>query len=83
MEGIGAAHEKTFDWIFDDVEETASNSFCVWLQGTREEGLYWIYGKAGSGKSTLMKYICKDPRTQEKLQQWAKDDPLTIVSFFF
>lgn len=83
MEGIGAAHEKTFDWIFDDVEETASNSFSAWLQGTREEGLYWIYGKAGSGKSTLMKYICKDPRTQEKLQQWAKDDPLTIVSFFF
>jgi hypothetical protein len=32
--------------------------------------LYWIVGKAGSGKSTLMKFLLTDPRTLEGLMAW-------------
>jgi len=57
------AYEKTFQWIYKDPEseETPWPSFTKWLKDG--SGLYWITSKAGSGKSTLMKYIYKDRRT--------------------
>ncbi|KAI1327036.1 hypothetical protein F5Y16DRAFT_421219 [Xylariaceae sp. FL0255] len=41
-----------------------------------------ICGKAGSGKSTLMKYIYKDQRTLDFLNRWAQHG-LKTASFFF
>lgn len=38
---------------------------------------------AGSGKSTLMKFIYSHPKTKEYLEYWAGESPLTIASFFF
>ena len=38
---------------------------------------------AGSGKSTLMKYISSHPKTREFLDIWADGTQLTIASFFF
>lgn len=46
-------------------------------------GLYWITGKAGSGKSTLMKFLYNDPRTSEHLRSWASPLPLVTAAFFF
>lgn len=46
------AHRKTFRWILEDLPK---NDFVKWLQSGA--GLYWINGKAGSGKSTLMRFI--------------------------
>lgn len=45
------------------------DSFVKWLRST--EDLYWITGKPGAGKSTLMKFIYHQSRTQENLNQWA------------
>ena len=55
---IAQAHEKTFQWIFEDgdLRQTGWSNFREWLGSDSQ--LYWITGKAGSGKSTLMKYIC-------------------------
>jgi hypothetical protein len=52
---IVAAHENTFQWIFKDpgLGGTPWPSFVDWLENG--SGFYWITGKAGSGKSTLMK----------------------------
>jgi hypothetical protein len=83
-EEIDPAHAKTFQWIFDDFSSPNSDSFTDWLEGKVEgERLYWINGKAGSGKSTLMKYIYDDPRTRSKLSEWTAGLPLTMASFFF
>jgi hypothetical protein len=52
------AYHNTFRWIFEsnpDDKEKWMN-FKDWLQSENSQ-LYWITGKAGSGKSTLMKYI--------------------------
>lgn len=56
---IAQAHEKTFRWIFEDgnLQQTHWSNFRDWLESDSQ--LYWITGKAGSGKSTLMKYICQ------------------------
>lgn len=80
---ISKAHKQTFEWVF--CTPAASNrtwsDFPLWLQEGR--GCYWIRGKAGSGKSTLMKYICQSNSTQKYLHEWAGSSSLTTASFFF
>lgn len=86
-EAVIEAHQKTFEWIFRPMgDENDSNAmhwsdFVQWLR--QGEGIYWINGKAGSGKSTLMKYICENPKTQEHLGIWAGKTPLHTAMFFF
>jgi hypothetical protein len=83
---IRAAHEKTFPWIFESsasllgTGRSASNFF-EWM--VSEDSLYWISGKPGSGKSTLMKYICNQDRTRLNLQKWSYGSRLMIARFFF
>ncbi|KAK4206494.1 hypothetical protein QBC37DRAFT_488098 [Rhypophila decipiens] len=51
-----------------------------------EKGLviiFWIRGKAGSGKSTLMKYLSQNPHALELLRTWAGDRDLSIGRYFF
>jgi len=48
-----------------------------WL--LRGEGVYWIRGKPGSGKSTLMKYLYKNENFQRELRSTAQVD----LWFFF
>lgn len=86
QESISPAHRKTFNWIFDENSSPNSqsmkwNSFVQWLRS--ENGIYWIKGKAGSGKSTLMSYILADYRTDAALSHWAHEMPWTQASFFF
>lgn len=49
------AHTGTFGWIFEE-----SLGFEDWLRSS--EGLYWIQGYPGSGKSTMIGYILCDKR---------------------
>jgi len=82
-ERITEAHEKTFDWIYQDPRLSGGSwsNFAKWLDSG--VGPYWITGKAGSGKSTLMKYLYGDTRTRQALQSWAGQFPLVIAGFFF
>jgi len=69
---ISDAEKKTFEWIFEDSEkQTSSNpklriAFKEWLASG--DGIFHISGKPGSGKSTLMKYLCRHPETETQLQ---------------
>ena len=64
---IKAAHAETFKWIFDETGEH----------------VYWISGKAGLGKSTLMQYICEEVQTEHYLTQWSGASHQLIVAKFF
>jgi hypothetical protein len=80
---IVEAHKKTFDWMF---EETSANGsprprFVQWLR--QDGGLYWIAGKAGSGKSTLMKYLSDSYQAKRFLEEWAGSKSLFTGSYFF
>jgi chromatin segregation and condensation protein Rec8/ScpA/Scc1 (kleisin family) len=80
---IAEAELATFDWIFEKPrsEERPWSSFQEWLFSG--DSLYWINGKAGSGKSTLMKHLFNHGRCHEALTAWAGDTPLVTASFFF
>ncbi|KAI4260499.1 MAG: hypothetical protein L6R42_004020, partial [Xanthoria sp. 1 TBL-2021] len=83
---IVEAFEGTCRWVFDPPMDEENNapkwhSFRQWLEAGK--AVYWISGKPGSGKSTLMKYIVEEPRTAEYLGEWERDTEIIIVTFFF
>ena len=85
QERVGEAHQNTFQWIYEpggfDQSTRRWNSFVQWLK--EGSGIYWINGKAGSGKSTLMNYICQDDRTTNLLRTWSGTQGLFTPTFFF
>jgi NACHT domain len=83
IEEVSEAHNGTFEWIFRDKVNQSQpwSNFVDWLQ--RGTGVYWVNGKAGSGKSTLMRYIYDHPKTREELRVWAGQTPLVIAGHFF
>ncbi|KAI1418856.1 hypothetical protein F5Y12DRAFT_789534 [Xylaria sp. FL1777] len=80
---IESAHSKTFGWVFRPSVPDGSKtiSFYQWL--CEGNGTFWIQGKAGSGKSTLMKFICSHATTMELLRVWAGSKRLITAKFFF
>ena len=80
---ISKAHQRTFQWIYHDKvsQESSWDDFPQWL--TNGKGCYWINGKAGSGKSTLMKYILENQKTTDALVKWSDSSDLIVASFFF
>lgn len=82
-EDIVPAHQKTFDWALEDSTKDSKSwpSLVDWLR--RDGGVYWISGKAASGKSTLMKFLFRDPRFMEALRIWASDDRLIVAHYYF
>lgn len=93
--GVAEAHPDTLKWIFKDpsTENRKWDNFGQWLES--KDQLYWITGKMGSGKSTLMKYISEElpasstpatgriRRCTPYLRRWAQDQPLFIATFYF
>lgn len=74
---IHERHPGTFSWIF----ENAASPFKAWLE--QDSGAFWISGKAGSGKSTLMKFLNRSQQLRASLEVWAGGRQLFITSFYF
>ena len=72
------AVESTLDWIWSKEHESRS-SFAQWLLSN--QAMFWVQGKPGSGKSTLMSYIEKASRSWQPNS--ASDSQWTIIRFFF
>lgn len=80
---IVRAHENTFTWIFRDPRayQKPWDDFLQWIcNGT---GIYWIQGKAASGKSTLMRFIWNHPLTTQNLRDSSVGCQLIVSPFFF
>jgi hypothetical protein len=91
-EQIHEAYDKTFDWIFDgdndeeihedhDNVDAARNRFEQWLRTSSE--VFLINCKAGSGNSTLMKYLSSHAKTGEALRLWVGNEKLVLAKHFF
>lgn len=92
IEGRVSDFGETSRWIFRPPvdNECCTNSrqqqdFVRWLRG--EENIFWISGKPGSGKSTLMLFIFQNlqPGRPEliHLNAWAAPHSARILSFWF
>jgi len=85
---ISSPYDKTFQWMFDKDPRHKNGGFPRWLASS--SNLFWITGKAGSGKSTLMKYISDFKsggegvfQCQEYLREWSGKGKLTTASVYF
>ncbi|KAI1360822.1 hypothetical protein F5Y08DRAFT_38839 [Xylaria arbuscula] len=74
-ESVKKAHARTFQWILYQHE------FANWLKGG--DDIYWIRGKAGSGKSTLIRFLVENAETYKLLSAWAGSRSLVLASHFF
>ncbi|OIW28776.1 hypothetical protein CONLIGDRAFT_391098 [Coniochaeta ligniaria NRRL 30616] len=82
------AHGQTFNWILEQPTSAPPSDdprprvqFNTWL--SQGSGIYWIAGKPGSGKSTLMKYLQSHDRTRQYLSSWATGSKLTVTGYYF
>jgi hypothetical protein len=88
---IDSSCNDTFNWIFDERvteregyrKKDICNLMSRWLK--QEAGMFFIVGKAGSGKSTLMRFLAGHKETRKRLQSWAErqDCALTICAHYF
>lgn len=76
LEQIGVAEKHTFEWVFE-----SSFGLADWLR--TGDGVFWISGKPGSGKSTLMKFIYHDSRTAQLLHKFGSTTTHLWPAFFF
>lgn len=84
-EEVPSAYRQTFQWIFEQTNhERGWHDFPSFLTMDTVKP-YLINGKAGSGKSTLMKYIVDHGMTRKYLSEWAATAgrELIITPFFF
>ncbi|CVK91303.1 uncharacterized protein FMAN_09446 [Fusarium mangiferae] len=78
--------EATYEWIFQHEPKKSDGkvlwySFPEWL-AEESNTPYWITGKPGSGKSTIMKLIARPDRLRTFLQPWAKSLPIVITNYY-
>jgi hypothetical protein len=90
---IDSPCKDTFGWIFDErVTERETDTYhkrgifnlmSRWLK--HEHGMFFIVGKAGSGKSTLMRFLAEHEETSTLLQSWAgqQDCALGVFAHYF
>jgi hypothetical protein len=77
---VSRNHEE-FSQTERDLRPDTRNSFLTWLRSGSQ--IYHISGKAGSGKPTLMKFLCSNPRVKQELSGWADKKKLIFAPFFF
>ncbi|KAI1323552.1 hypothetical protein F5Y16DRAFT_412582 [Xylariaceae sp. FL0255] len=94
FEEVSKAHASTFEWLLSNPGVTgevksnqshnrhmANANFVNWLESG--QGIFHISGKPGAGKSTLMKFLCQNPKTEKYLKQWCGEDRLIFTQSFF
>lgn len=86
---LRSAHPGTYQWIFsDEVSEFKAHKRCQFLDWLKhsvgsDSLVFWMTGKAGSGKSTLMNYIEEQARTRQALTEWSSGQPVLLLSHYF
>jgi hypothetical protein len=96
QQSIAPQSDGTYDWVLSrtsppeaqicgqrdaDHDAELHGRLLRWLQS--DQLLFWVNGKAGSGKSSLMSFIEGDRRTEMALQTWSRSRRLYMFSFFF
>ncbi|KAK5656775.1 hypothetical protein OQA88_4323 [Cercophora sp. LCS_1] len=80
---VRSAHTNTLRWSLEPPNGTTRpwSDLAEWLRSG--SGIYWVCGKAGSGKSTLMHYLYDHGKTRAYLAEWADGAELLVGNHFF
>jgi hypothetical protein len=78
---IEPSHAKTFEWALNRPPDDSWDDLAEWL--TSGSSIYWIQGKPGSGKSTLMKYLSSQKKTAALLKSWSEGSVYIGAYFYF
>ena len=73
--------KNTCKWVFGIDRPSLWDNFREWLQSG--QGFYWIKGKPGSGKSTLMRFINHGQRTANLEKAWQRPTHIRPPFFFW
>ncbi|KAG8624849.1 hypothetical protein KVT40_007916 [Elsinoe batatas] len=79
---ISKAHEATFRWVFDSSVDHSWDPFPSWLADAEDQRPYWISGKPGAGKSTLVQYIERHPDLKAGLKTAFPASDVHVVSHY-
>jgi hypothetical protein len=77
VDTIGLAYPQTYVWAVQSEELGLK----TWLESGN--GIFWISGKAGSGKSTLMKCLARSIQTRKLLGSWANPATHSLTTTLF
>jgi len=83
---ISNACPDTYRWVLNSPRSVPQSWDCfrTWsLARDDTHGIYWISGKPGSGKSTLMKYLDENIDDERDLAHWADEKTVVRLSHFF
>ena len=83
---IHDAEPGTYLWILDSnfYAERQIDSLVDWLSSSQDRrGLYWVYGKPGSGKSTMMRFLEHQIVMPSHLLPWARNKSVVKLHHFF
>ena len=85
FDAIPDAFTGTFQWVLEaqPAETVPWADLPTWLKTESLGRLFWVTGKPGSGKSTLMRHIVRQECTTLQLSLWAMPRRLIMASCFF
>jgi ABC-type glutathione transport system ATPase component len=83
LEQINNSYKETFEWVYEEPKTSTRpwSNFSSWLKASNSD-LYWINGKAGSGKSTLMNFLSDHDKTNALLSFWCGGESLSRQASF-
>ena len=76
---IHEAHSDTYGWMLLPGDQSKYPDVQFWEWMARETGVFWVAGKPGCGKSTLMKFVYSATKTRAALECWAGGDGSRLV----
>ena len=86
-EQIHEAHDETYRWMLQPFPsgQRRWDCFQTWVTSSSpNQHIYWIHGKAGSGKSTMLKFLHDNIAVDRHLSPWADGcTVLRAVCFFW
>lgn len=73
-------HSKIAEAHHNTCRSAFTSKIARWLRS--DDPIFWVSGKPGSGKSTLMKFLADFEETSECLRKWAGNRTLVIVGYY-
>ncbi|KAF1920048.1 hypothetical protein BDU57DRAFT_583573 [Ampelomyces quisqualis] len=83
LHSVEANMDGSMNWVFGDDRMGDEGGLLEWFGNTRGDNLFWITGKPGCGKTTLTKYLFRNPQIFDYLEAWSGTAPGITAAHFF